>query len=259
MVATLLGKSGDNVHREGCCRRGFRKSYRNNRSCYQQTNMASKSTEHKTHPTTPAPRADFGTVSALSVEMLDELVANPNWAQIDGPLHDLLMQLPKTSFEIERTTILTWMYQNTGVITFEELVEMIQKGEVRQRKKNLRQVLRNLEDLKLIHVINFPDPQRGVTIEDNEGVVGRNSMFELTWLGMVWLRRAWMARKNLMRSCSYEYAHRVTTEEEDEGKKNSPAWVENISMPGTNSMPEIRLGMRSVFDMASEINSTQKR
>ncbi len=195
-------------------------------------------------------------VTPISKDLIDELVANPNWAQIDPQLHDLLMALPRVAYEIERTTILTWMYQDNGVMAFEDLVLMIEKGDLKQRRRNLRQVLRNLVDLQLISYVNFEAPDRRRLSKEQEDSVGLNSMLSLEWAGMVWLRRAWIARQRLMRSSSFMSVHQLLVEEEDDGKKNSPAWVENIcqltEIAGYQTHTP-RLTMRSVFDLAGGI------
>lgn len=170
-----------------------------------------------------------GNLSGLDI---DALLDHPYWEPMGESLDALARAMPDTAEKCERTTILTWLYVGNGVLTFLELSDRIAGiANVTQRKKSVRQVLRAMEKLHLVGIVNFPDPEGDDAGEgeDNEGVIGRMSMISLTWTGMVWLRRAWAARGKIMVSYFSPRVHQSFVEEEDDGKGNDPYWVENLT------------------------------
>ena len=170
-----------------------------------------------------------GDLSGLDI---DDLLDHPYWEPMGDGLDALARAMPETAEKCERTTILTWIYVGNGVLTFLNLSDRITGlSNVTQRKKSARQVLRAMEKLHLIGIVNFPDPDGydAYEGEDNEGVIGRMSMVSLTWTGMVWLRRAWAARAKIMGASFDPDVHGSFVEEEDDGKGNDPYWVENLT------------------------------
>jgi len=160
---------------------------------------------------------------------LDALLDHPYHEPLEEALDTLVRALPTTSPRCQRTTILSWLYLENGVLTFLDLTERIQEPiNITARKKSVRQVLRGLEKLHLVSIVNFPNPEEEEGI-DNDGVIGRMSMVSLTWSGMIWLRRAWSARAKIMGRAFSQCTHDSFIEEEDDGKGNDPYWVENIS------------------------------
>lgn len=206
---------------------------------------------------------------------MDDLMANPYWEQLDDPIASYVRAIPPTSEISERTTILTWLYQENGVLTFEGLVDRIETPEnLTYRKKTIRRTLRYMQDLHLVRVVNFAgedDVTEGSTdashasedmTDELQTNVGQNSMVSLTWTGMVWLRRAWAARAKLIngRPGKVLSVHKIMVEEEDEGRATEPVWVENISGkdPDLGDMRERQAEQirrkpiaNSVFDLAS--------
>jgi hypothetical protein len=170
---------------------------------------------------------DFG---GLTDAQLDEVLAHPYWESLGSELDTLIQHLPGSSEKCERTTVLTWIYQNAGVMSFLELSERITGIEnISRRKKHIRGVLRGLEKIMLISIVNFPEEGDAELEEDAHDVIGRSSMISLTWTGMVWMRRAWQARAKLADESNIASVHQALIEEEDEGKANEPFWVENIT------------------------------
>jgi len=94
-----------------------------------------------------------------------------------------------------------------------------------KRKKHLRQVLRAMEKLLLVRIVNFPGGEPDASPPDEE-VLGKNSLISLTWTGMLWLRRAWSARERLSRNCDVVTVHQNLVDEEEDGGWGDPYWVD---------------------------------
>lgn len=190
---------------------------------------------------------------------LDAAMAHPHYEPLGDDIERLMAVVPATTASCERTTVLTWVYQQQGVMSFLELSERITGNEnLTIRKRQVRATVRGLEKLFLVKVDNFaPDPGTKAA-HTPDGAIGETSLVSLTHGGMIWLRRAWVARAKLVaRAGSILAAHQTLTEEEAEGKANDPFWVENI----TNLHPDgpaeraraiaaVMPGIASVFDLA---------
>jgi hypothetical protein len=112
--------------------------------------------------------------------------------------------------------------------SFEELSRKITgMASLPKRKKHLRQALRAMERMLLVHIVNFPGEDADAP-EPDDDVVGRNSLVSLTWTGMLWLRRAWAARERLSRHRDLALVHRELVAEEEEAGWADPYWVENV-------------------------------
>lgn len=160
---------------------------------------------------------------------IDELIAHPYWESLGADIDGLIAHVPQSTERAERTTILTWIYTQQGVATFEELSAKITGlASLPKRKKHLRQALRAMEKLFLVSIVNFPGDDADAP-EPDEDVVGKNSLVSLTWTGMLWMRRAWAARERLARHRAIELVHQDLVEEEEEAGWNDPYWVENVS------------------------------
>jgi hypothetical protein len=201
-------------------------------------------------PTPPFPLTD---------EEIDELLAHPYWAPLGDELDRLIDKIPSERPSCERTTILTWIYQQQGVITFLELSDRITGIEnVTLRKKQLRATLRGLEKLRLINIVNFQETE-DAAVPEEEGVIGRTSLISLTWAGMVWMRRAWQARARLGDERNIARVHQIMVDEEDDGKANEPFWVENLASTETDGpagrakrIADAVPAITSVFDLAAK-------
>ncbi len=199
---------------------------------------------------------------ALTDEEMDELIAHPYWASLGEDLDRLIALTPSERPFCERTTILTWVYQQQGAMTFIELSERITGIEsISVRKKQLRNTLRGLEKLRLVSIVNFPESEQDSVPPDEERVIGRTSLISLSWAGMVWMRRAWQARARLSNGDerSIVRVHHALVYEEDAGKANEPYWVENLASTepeGTASrakrIADAVPAITSVFDLAAK-------
>lgn len=198
--------------------------------------------------------------AGLTDEEIDELVAHPHWESLGDELDRLMALIPVERPQCERTTMLTWIYQQQGVMSFLELSDRITGFQnISSRKKHIRGVLRGLEKLLLVNIVNFPGDNEGER-PGEDGVIGRSSLISLTWTGMVWLRRAWQARARLGDERSIARVHLMLVEEEDDGKANEPYWVENISAAhpegATNRARRIAAAVpavTSIFNMAAKM------
>ena len=189
-------------------------------------------------------------LAGLTDQQLDEMLAHPYWEQLGPEIDPLVNCLAPTTAACERTTVLTWIYQCQGVMAFLELSDRITGYEnITQRKKHIRGVLRGLEKLLLVSIVNFPGEDGPDEEFDPAGGIGRNSLISLTWSGMVWLRRAWQARARLGTVENIQAVHQSLVEEEDEGKANEPYWVENIT--GVDPDGSTRRAQRIVEAMPS--------
>jgi len=170
-------------------------------------------------------------LAVLSDRELDQLLSHPYWEPLGPELDPLVACLPPTTASCERTTILTWIYQQQGVMGFLELCDRITGFDnVTLRKKHIRGYLRGLERLLLVSVVNFQGEDEHADEEvQADGVLGRHSLISLNWSGMVWLRRAWQARARLGTLDTIQAVHQTLVAEEDEGKANEPFWVENVT------------------------------
>lgn len=194
----------------------------------------------------------------LTDEEMDELLAHPYWAPLGDALDRLIEKIPTSRPSCERTTMLTWIYQQQGAMTFLELSDRITGESVTLRKKHLRASLRGLEKLRLINIVNFPETE-DAAVPEEEGVIGRTSLLSLTWAGMVWMRRAWQARARLADERSIVRVHQIMVEEEDDGKANEPFWVENLASTETEGtagrakrIADAVPAITSVFDLAAK-------
>jgi hypothetical protein len=192
---------------------------------------------------------------------IDALVAHPHWEPLGPELDALALQVPATSERAERTTLLTWVHGQQGVATFEELSQKITGlASLPKRKKHLRQALRAMERMLLVHIVNFPGDDADAP-EPEEDIVGRNSLVSLTWTGMLWLRRAWSARERLARHRDLALVHRELVEEEEEAGWGDPYWVENVCSLEADAAQRPRPRSRksrppitSIFDLANPRN-----
>lgn len=204
-----------------------------------------------TEPTAPPLPED------LTDAQIDELIAHPYWEPLGPEIDALIAHVPQITERAERSTILTWIYTQRGVATFEELSQKLTcMATMAKRRKHLRQALRAMERLFLVSIVNFPGPDAS---EPEEDLVGSNTLVSLTWTGMLWLRRAWAARERLSRHRSIAMVHQDLVEEEEEAGWQDPYWVDNVSSVDPEGaqrraqrVVEAFPSITSIFDLAGK-------
>lgn len=200
---------------------------------------------------------------------------SPEWYPLEESLQDLLHVVPQTSGELERTTILTWMYLNHGVITFEDLALRVE-GDLHKtvKKKLARRAMRGLVRIGAISLFTMQQasnqadtlPEADADSEASEDgglAIGKFTAAHITRDGMTWMRRAWTARAISMKNpnAGLEWIHKVYLQEEEEGKGNEPHWIERLggSDSGGTLVPVgevsswIGASVTSVFDLSSVV------
>ena len=205
----------------------------------------------------------------LNDEQINAMLALPHWESLGDDIDTMIGHIPEKTTQCERTTMLSWLYANKGVMSFLEISDKItgEPGDsISRRKKHVRMVLRGMERLRLVEITNFPLDEPVVPAEESpatdDNALGKASLVSLTWLGMVWMRRAWQARQALVKNIHarnrVRYIHQELVLEEDDGKGCEPVWVENISNADPDG-PERRMArirevmprITNIFDMAS--------
>jgi hypothetical protein len=173
-------------------------------------------------------------------ENIDALLAHPHWEPLGDPIDTWLRVFPSETDTWARTTLLTWIYLEQGVMGFREMVPRFSpkagQDEVPHSsriRRTLRQMLRGMQTLGLVSITVFSEDIEPGTAP---GSLGDGALISLNGLGLIWLRRAWKARGSLggwsLESLPDERwiwsVHAVLADEEDEGKANDPCWVENL-------------------------------
>lgn len=207
-----------------------------------------------------------------------------DWYRLESHLEDLLEVVRPTGIALERTTILTWMYQRQGSISFEELASLIQPDVNKtQQKRMARRVLRSLFKIRTIALRPLQTDQEGdiereASADDSDGdadgvSINLNTAAYLTSAGMTWLRRAWNARYTTLKTSrgTLLQSHRLLLAEEEEGKGNEPFWLETLggnSEDDPDALPSERAGevtswirgpVASVFDLHMTVGGMTRR
>lgn len=205
-----------------------------------------------------------------------------DWYPLESHLEELLEVVRPTGLALERTTILTWMYQRQGSISFEELASLIQPDVNKtQQKRMARRVLRALFKIKTITLKPLQaaeDASGEVDADEADGdadgiSINLNTGAYLTSAGMTWLRRAWNARYTTLKTSrgTLLQTHRLLLAEEEEGKGNEPFWLETLggnSEDDPDALPSERPGditswirgpVASVFDLHLTVSPMTRR
>lgn len=190
-------------------------------------------------------------IESLTDDELDALLRNPHFSQLPNYLHQLAMR-QRPEGPCTRTYLLTWLYQDKGSMTFDELAQLVSGFEnITLAKKELRHRLRYMVDQGLVEVVNFSEPERGISAEDLNDQIGQTSIVSMSLLGAVWLRRAWDARFAMDKN-NPMHAHQVLTEEEVETPFGDLMWIESLVRSGT--VGDFTRTRRRALDVASMAN-----
>jgi hypothetical protein len=205
-----------------------------------------------------------------------------DWYPLEAHLEEMLEVVRPSGIALERTTILTWMYQREGSISFEELASLVQPDVNKtQQKRMARRVLRALHKIKTIALRPLENAQGDDDESDAAGDEGDadgvsinlNTGAYITSAGMTWLRRAWNARYTTLKTSrgTLLQTHRLLLAEEEEGKGNEPFWLETLggnSEDDPDTLPSERAGevtswikgpVASVFDLHLTVGAMSKR
>lgn len=210
----------------------------------------------------------------------------PYWESLETNLHQLVHELPSTGLLGHRSTLLTWIYQEAGFMTFATLVKRVHLdgSNNTHTRRGLRSTLKGMHRINLITVVTPKDTAQVGAEEDHDGeeavsepsataatqtadstpefIINSKSRIYLTWAGMVWIRRSWTARMALMQRSSLLEVHSQICNEEDEGRSVDPYWIENLfSSLKEENMPFIALAsdptkrINFVFDLGAASKS----
>lgn len=210
---------------------------------------------------------------------LEQETASPHWYRLPETLEDLMDVVPREGLSLERTTLLTLMYFNRGLMAFDGLAErMPDEQSLTARKKMVRRALRGLLRIGAIDLSNqSADNGASFDAEDDadegggEARVGRWTVAQITKDGMTWLRRAWHARYLSYQNSTLDIKriHAEILKEEEEGKGTEAHWIERINdkkaidmAPRGEVSKWIGPAVTSVFDLShvvlSKIKKTKK-
>ncbi len=202
------------------------------------------------------PSRDTGKLANLDHSDWDRLLEHPAFFRLRPELEALMVQVPATTPEVERTATLTWTYQSGGVLAFVSLAERISgEPDLTRRKRQVRAQLRTMQRLRLVGLVNFPGEPDPDGAEVDADVIGSRTLVCLTHLGMVWLERAWGARLRLGGDKS---VHHSLVLEEEESRGAEPHWCEDLlarfgepAQARSARISAAMLTMNSVFHLAS--------
>lgn len=227
----------------------------------KKSDVACEMTCQTNHPTAPKPPVEptaptplgfdnGGSMQSSPAQQLDtamECAPSPtghhcaDWYRLPDNLHELTHVVEAESHELARTTMLTWLYRERGVMSFLNIAEKI-LGEqtTTQKKKMARRALAGLEGLGAIRLVTPPKDGNHSDDETQSGAdaasegetgsnIGKRTIIYITAAGMTWMNRAWQARSVSMgrKQLILAWIHSVLLTEEEEGKGNAPHWLED--------------------------------
>lgn len=188
----------------------------------------------------------------------------------------MLRIVPPTSATLERTTILTWIYQNDGVLEFLELVSRFDADQFpATKRRNIRRALVGLSRIGAITLINVAGGMTTVVCgaelnEESEKTtrIGDTTHAILARPGMTWMLRAWGARYKAMgrNPANLSWAHKVFLEEEEEGKGTEGHWIESMrageyvrnDKPAGEITSWMGASVTSVFDLPMVLSNSKR-
>lgn len=211
--------------------------------------------------------------------------AAAEWHPLAAELVGIMSIVPKQSASLERTTVLTWIYLNEGLMTFGDVAARVGPNiNGTSQKRMARRALRGLQRLGAITVAeilsseeaaNTTEPAKhtgacpGVP-DDQASGIALNTIVYITRRGMTWLQRAWHARRMSLestRDTELEEVHELYLHEEEDGKGTEPHWLEsfgnNEQAPETKTTGEVTAWMgksiSSVFQLHTAVAHPRRR
>lgn len=165
-------------------------------------------------------------------------LVSPDWAPLPPHLEELLHIVPSTSEALERTTLLTWLYLNKGVMRYEAVIERVAGNAFPAiKRRSARRALVGLARIGAIKLVNSvngnSEELNGADLDDDSEKTTRiaaNTHAIMTKGGSTWMNRAWAARHFACddRPGKLAWAHQTFLSEEEEGKGNEAHWIENM-------------------------------
>lgn len=197
---------------------------------------------------------------------------NPDWRPLPPHLEKLLYIVPEVSYELERTTVLTWIHRNEGVLRFDDMVSRVtdRRFYAVARRYARRSVL-GLCKIGAARLVNI-SVKGGRTVYENieeferqtHTKMNSSTYIVMTRHGLSWMQRAFSARHLALGGLDYRlpWAHRtMLDEEEEEGEGH---WIEKLTgfdrpraarSPLGQCTSWISKPVGSVFDLANLVAS----
>lgn len=210
--------------------------------------------------------------SFLTFERKPAPFENPDWYELASHLEVLLSVVPETSHELERTTVLTWIYRNEGVLNFFEMVERVSGHRFYAvARRYARRAVITLCRIGAVRMVNITNAGSHVLFENiyeeerqTISKMNSNTHIVITRAGMSWMQRAFTARHLALNGRDYRlpWAHKVFLEEEEEGYGTEAHWIENLSgvaggrvdrAPRGLHTAWIKTPITSVFDLGNAL------
>ena len=188
----------------------------------------------------------------VTEDEFDALISDRPWSPMSPDLEELIRQLPEQQERCTRTSVLAWAHAREGLIGLSQIYRNLTGyKDVHSARKHTGRILRLMVRQGLLKEIHFTAdaPRHASSTGLNEG-----SAFEMTGAGVVYLRGAMLARQRLARHAGLQEAHRVMSEEEDDGRSHEEHYLTNVTIRdagGKASTTRNKRLLNSVFGLAA--------
>lgn len=188
----------------------------------------------------------------LTEEQLQLLVSDRPWSPLPEDLEQIVQQLPHIEERCVRTSILVWAHRLEGLIGFSQVWSALTGyGDTRATRKAAARALDRMVRQKLLTKLHFNADAPSASPDGiNEGTA-----FEMTGTGLLYLRGACVARQKLARSCSLAEAHRIISDEEDDGNSHDLHYLAGVLVRDASGKRSVRHQklINSVFGLATAL------